>query len=1736
MNQRLSLLLFAFCFFASFASALKCYAGSRGYVKDKLSEQFVEESCDPGMQFCIESYNTEYDEVTANCQRLATSRRILTICESGKAETNNDVTTRCCTESFSADRDETEMAPSMKALCLLLPLLQAVVGEQYEIRGNIDLINSYDINPQYYDEVSFTEKLEKVSERMSEIIGPDFEDFLVHDYKIHGLDTAVFHARLSLVASPTVSRQDIIDRIAATDDVQIYFLRKNEFEVQGNVGKRFRVERDDVDHCLHGGILLPNATCSCSPYYSGANCELVSCRNNGIGESGRCSCPPGLYSAHCEARKCVTQIDSVVDFSSQSFILVINTRTSMAYDLNAVIENVPTLINDYTNLGIAVSSYIVTVYRYSKSVYFMETNSFDNSQGLLDYLHGVTIAPSTDDQPHLDAIVSAQSTFTSMRAKSTVYVFADSENTLDPTPSTKLSNTNESLVIQQTLSWRNKIVLVLSQWSATPLVASGNYFDVLRRVVTAVHGDLLVVDKTELKEVVSHLLFYTIGGQNTYVQYYNNLIKTIPILSDNPTENSYILLSTENGVSVPNVQNKNGQTLVPTSSGQRFALYVIQQSVSDSITITGDNVPLHNTRVWFKSQSDVLISYSEDDTVDNNYAHTFNGFNQRPSLYSSVASTTALSVSRLSSFDSSIILAAAASQAKASSCIFPFQLDAVTSCTPGPFVHNVEVTTSSGKSYRVVPGYCFTPDSHTAAPWSCLNNGTRAGTSSCQCAANWNGLHCEVPICQNGGSVDRFPNGGGHGNCICPFGVSGSFCEILTCSSTSQDTFESYNRSFAIVVQNSLSANQALIRLNDGLRAMLYQGQSTDFEDYILTTYKTSMVQGAPSPVIFSTKFSSASAFLNATTDDGIGYSYSPTGAQPGLFALETTLKSMDYDKSSIFLFADSESQVIQNTMNFTDIVQSAVERQIEISVVMIPPYGSTDLCPDAGKYEIYEILAKQTGGNFINFCQPYTTSGDPVFNFIASYGSTHHHTEIVAYYSVPDCSLFTTRDFYLSSSSNDAYVVVYSPTIQNFSAQVVDSSTGTPQSLVADSHSVPFFASYQIKLGTTSSLKYKLTVTADTKAQCFIRVTERSQFSSYLGFSPDPSVDRYSKDLTYATHQQPVIHLSSTLQSDPTIEVISYDNNNNVAFHSQFVKRTSGCKYEYIMNDQFTCETAGDTFTLETTITTNEVTIMRTQRAFCSDLVGCINGGIMLGGVCQCVNGYGSLHCEYPTCQNGGTVHDFKCLCDAKHDGDVCQYTKCNDWNFVETHDPREYNFQQIVFVVEINTKNMVLPNSYLQKNIQAFVESTDDIQMPKQYTLITYDDSTIRTVVSSTHKDIFLAAFQKGITIGINTPSKVKSLEAINTAYSTLVDLPGIVYVFTSTDSASNLAAVKQRFGVQVNIVWLAADASNLIPSNLNYYMSAVARQSNGRILTVNSLLTPQILTALVPTVNENQLVLDDAAKDCSAGVNFQFPVGNLATTLTLVATGGSGISVSVTDENSSNVVLTNSSTFTDTNTLIRTISTVNHKGGVWNVNVKGTGSCYLQARVNSPLQVIPRFTNDQGDDFASGTPRVGAGSNASSYITFRIMDSYNSDSNNYGSSIISVETSDTDPEAPWSFSSGFQNSTVLPRDPIGCASQFVTPLISWSTSYMKFIVRGKDSNNNNFQRTFFFNKNANSSDCQNGATADNYGFCLCDMNHIGNLCQMRVCQNGGVSAYGLCDCPNGYYGDYCQQYISA
>ncbi|CAD6198851.1 unnamed protein product [Caenorhabditis auriculariae] len=1622
-------------------------------------------------------------------------------------------------------------------LLLLLTVVFASCDERFELRGHWNAISAQDVrdlSSQKFDQVS-----NEAHQRFSILFGTNFRDFVITELKIHGENvgeaTSVFVGYLTTSSGAT--RKSVIEVFASCDDIEVYFVRHAKDDE--NLERWTAPFRDDVTSCVNGGIFLPNGTCACFPYTSGTQCQTVTCRNGGIQEEWRCSCPPGVYTLHCEPRTCATPVQNTLDLSKQSLILVVNLVNSMALDLNVLITNLPELLKDYNNLKEGViQNYIVTSYRQSNSAYFIETSVFLTSDDLLNYMQQLVVAPGLTDQPHLDALYAAQSSSILMRPQSTVLLFADSEVVAPPTPSTRIGQNNESQVVQQTLAWKNKIVIIISQMPSAPLEPLGDFFDVLRRVVAATHGDLLIVDKTDLDSVTKNLLSYFYEMQNVFVQYYNNSTKTIPISSDSKTANSYVLLTCENGRQLPTLTNAaDGSPIKSLTSGPRYALYVTQNSVSATVSVTGTDT--HNVRVWFASLDDVLVTYSNRPEVDVGTAYSFTGMDQIASLYSSISGTTGLKVTRIGTYDGATVVAeaVAATDPNNQICNFPYKLPAIKTCTPGPFIHSVAITTATGVLNRVLPGYCASPDTHTAAALVCSNGGT-ASDGVCKCGANFQGKNCELPICQNGGTVDKFPNGNGHGFCLCNMGFSGSFCEILSCNSTSSDTFESFQRSFAVVVENSLAASAGLSNLYDSLKIFLQptSGGVPDFDDFVLTTFKARTINGTSSPLVVSNKYNNASNFLAATLPVNIGYSFSPLDmSPPGLLALQTTMRSIDHDKSSIFFFTTAQTDVAADYADYNDLLRSAVERQIEVSIVLIPPFNISDYC--TGNYTLYEEFARQSGGNFINLCLKYVSDRDPILNFIASYGNSHHHTEVIEYKYVADCSQETKLRFFVSDPSTAVYAVVNSPTVQNFTATLTNGDSNVIQTLTPDAHAVPFFASYQIKPTAASVLGYTLTIKAadGTSGKCWVRVDEKSQLSVYVGFSPDPTKDKVVSSLIFASKASPVLHISSALQSDPTTQLSTTDDTGATVYQASGTRRLASCKYEYYFDSPFVCAAAGESFTITATIKTAEVTVQRTQRAFCYiSEHQCLNGGLYING-CQCINGYTGNYCEIPPCQNGGTPSNFQCLCQSNFTGSLCQLTSCYDWNFVETHDLTQLDFQQITFVLEVNSRAMLLPIIYLQTVIPTFVSNTYNSLAPKQYTLVTFDETGASVIASTAHPDVFNNAIAN-LPKGLNTPTATASYDGVLKAFAGTLERPAIIFVFSATSpkTSSVVDLLRQRYGTQVNVIYPNSTAP-LPPTGSTNYLIAASRQSNGRVIPIQSSLFTSLPAILAQMLKENALLLDFGAKDCSTAQTFSFFVESNTTKLVVLAKGNNVQATFTNPAGQQTTINRGNLVLNDVNTKMYSIDVSTQRVGKWTVTLKtSASSCNIQARSISTLHVVPGFTSDPHMDYVHREPTVGTNGALKSYITFRITESYDFDSINYGASVKYLEAYNTDLQEPWSTNTLSVNVTVNQRDPLACASQFVTPIIAWSSSFEKFIVYGLDGNGNMFQRTFFFNKQSGAK-CVHGSF-DAFGQCICQTGYSGPSCNQPVCQNGATPAYGVCDCPNGYYGVFCEQYITS
>ncbi|KAK6015781.1 hypothetical protein OSTOST_18764 [Ostertagia ostertagi] len=222
-------------------------------------------------------------------------------------------------------------------------------------------------------------------------------DFYVDNFEVHGVEvgipTAVFHGYLT--TSSSLSREQVITLVAESDDVKLYHLSK----IGSLPSTPVASELPGVYNCSNGGILLPNSTCVCPAFVSGAQCEIITCQNSGILDKGRCTCPPGFYALNCESRGCMPSVQSNLDTSRQSFILVLSLRSSMGYDLHQLIEQVmgivtangpqhtlfqlPTWISDIGKAAPGlIDNFIVTTYlQYSTHSKYIFTKSKTKKDG-----------------------------------------------------------------------------------------------------------------------------------------------------------------------------------------------------------------------------------------------------------------------------------------------------------------------------------------------------------------------------------------------------------------------------------------------------------------------------------------------------------------------------------------------------------------------------------------------------------------------------------------------------------------------------------------------------------------------------------------------------------------------------------------------------------------------------------------------------------------------------------------------------------------------------------------------------------------------------------------------------------------------------------------------------------------------------------------------------------------------------------------------------------------------------------------------------------------------------------------------------------------------------------------------------------------------------------------------------------------------------------------------------------
>uniref|UniRef100_A0A1I7XKM4 ANF_receptor domain-containing protein n=1 Tax=Heterorhabditis bacteriophora TaxID=37862 RepID=A0A1I7XKM4_HETBA len=379
-----------------------------------------------------------------------------------------------------------------------------------------------------------------------------------------------------------------------------------------------------------------------------------------------------------------------MDTTTRSFILVLNLKSSMGYDLDMIIVQVETWVKNINKVAPnLIENYILTTYLESKNGFYMKNNVFTTMNDLISYLNGVVISSGLSDQPTLAAINSAQSFTYLMRPMSNVHVFADSPSSDDTSNSLYISsNTTELQLIQRTLSWRNKIIIVLSETKERPLDTFGDEYDVFKRVVRATHGDLLLIRKTEIENVINKLFPYFYQMENIAVRYQtmNMTLESVLIKADSLTQPVNILVNVDQEQILPSITDTNN-TLTEVIKGEYFALYRTFMNRTSEINIS--TISDVNIRIWINSAHTGYLAYSANPEIDVGSAVTIS---ELPSYITGYV-TGFTDIKRFSQSTLNLlgytIEQEISAEIRSSECTFSYQFPPRPTCTPGPFVQTI---------------------------------------------------------------------------------------------------------------------------------------------------------------------------------------------------------------------------------------------------------------------------------------------------------------------------------------------------------------------------------------------------------------------------------------------------------------------------------------------------------------------------------------------------------------------------------------------------------------------------------------------------------------------------------------------------------------------------------------------------------------------------------------------------------------------------------------------------------------------------------------------------------------------------------------------------------------------------------------------------------------------------------------------------------------------------------------
>ncbi|KAK0404728.1 hypothetical protein QR680_017600 [Steinernema hermaphroditum] len=1582
------------------------------------------------------------------------------------------------------------------------------------------------------------------------------------DQQIHGEAAQLPTSWVEAIVSPSrsFSREDFIERFGdESTEVVLYYLERleNYTPPQGSSPRAAFAQLLTPHACFNGGVMLPNGTCVCKPYFEGADCAVTVCTHSGVvSDKNRCSCPPGFIGRHCESMPCLPPVQTSFDFSKRSLIYVLSLRDSMGRDIQQLYAATSKLLQEHPEDKF--SSFILVTYLAKGSTYAINSYTFTTLSDFLNGIANAVISPGSALQPTVAALREALSKDPLMRPKSSVFVFTDAAS-LNATDLdlNEISAADESFVTRGAIYWGLKVFFFVTDSVDYPIASTAdNSYQIYYRIAQNSLGDVVHVGaKKTLGDVLLAFGGYQFDAETIAVSrnYKCSSPRVENLVIDKETSGYFVYTIGSLSLSY------DSKTATPLHNVANVNIYAVNASIT-ALSFSSASDDLCSYKIFVESQQSVVFAW----TATNSSVDYSGALNVAEFSHSGVArplnvngEVYGLSFAALSVSDNSVIaystsVAKDRSKVAGTQCTMSWVFGEWASCPPGPFYVRLDVRYYGGRKIRrILPGFCQIPKSRpiVRVPPKCQNGGHWDPKQNCICQPHFSGKLCEVVECVNGGTLNPFPGGPTDlPLCNCPTGYQGQHCEKLSCTTTSQETFDTSRRTLGLAFQTTHSAALAATHVAGAFQKLtsFYEASFADvyFDTFIFTAFADADVS--------SVAFGNASDFVAAI--EGAKFRMSTSATQNVSLALAALLQtnvSSAFEgvrpRSPVFLVVDSPIGDSDDQIDATKAL--LIENSILLNIVVAPQFFDTCAVAPADMV-LYNLIAQSTGGVVLDLCDPSTAKKDLIDLFINDYGQTFHFREVVAETKTWNTTFL--EKIVVNSVQDVFYITGWSDRATNFTAVLskgkmplaLETRAFLPQmTIFRASNLQPGI--YNLKFSSTNNLPYSL------------NVAQPSQFHAWLGFSPDPSHDSSTSFSYYGKTMHPVVHLSSALQGNVTVTATATALDTDYSYSAVGAVRAPSCVFEYFFEKNFACPVNNGYFYFQAEVESSDgVILQRSLPGFCYGVSAeeCLNGGHWNGFQCSCPQKegepprYSGTHCEFPICQNGGKLENMACTCPSLVTGKFCEFVQCREWDFFSRLGKKSSTFSSVAFVVQ-NQLESILVNSYLKQAVPDFVASIDGPGVEQQLSLVTFDEHSVSSVVSTPIVEKFIGAFDASVG-AISTASqpgkKGRLIEAIKNAFELTMYRPAVFYVFTSTDTVlyNGFATLMQELAntgdIEINIVYSPMGGPK--PGASFDYLSLIPSATNGRFLIVDNNNVRELLDApLKSMVFENGVVFDSLWEDCSsAPVQAYFPIETRAFWFTVTIRGPNNVdNLTIFDGLGQQLPLGKSNiVFRDSNTVVLQFykNKMENYVGFWRLSTRSSCpagvprcGCQVQTRVSGSLEARVGFSVEQHDDFVERTPFSVGATRRDVFLTAQITNT-----------LLAKEEATLEEVRVFSRKIDLTNQNLLlgapfiTRDVATCSNQFVTseikyPQVTAVMSLTVFKLSGRDENGQAFDRyqTFYNNKRQ----CGQFGHVDEYGRCQCDASHHGFDCRTPICQNGGTADLSTCFCRSGFHGDLCQ-----